>query len=175
MGDINNTHANGANNVPRRYRLLEANENINDPNIPWLERFSTFCQRVRIVPNWIPEDNHNGATITVRVTINGHMLDVIGHGQSLRKAKAHLVKQLEASQHNILHIPLLPQFANPPANENAPADGGPVGPIQADGDPAQANGDLVQVDGGPVQVDGDPAQVNDGPEVNGDLTQVNGV
>ncbi|CAE6527870.1 unnamed protein product [Rhizoctonia solani] len=173
MGDINNTHANGANNAPRPYRLLEANEDINDPNILWLERFSTFCQRVRIMPNWIPEVN--GATSTARVTVNGHMLDVVGQGRSHKEAKARLVRRLEEVHHDILRIPLLPQFANPPANENALPNGGPAGPVQANGDPAQANGGLVQVDGGPVQVDGDSAQVNDGPQVNGDLTQVNGV
>ncbi|KAL5634849.1 hypothetical protein ACGC1H_002767 [Rhizoctonia solani] len=125
----NNGQVNGVNNgQPRRYKLLEEGEHIDDLNIPWLERFTTFCQRVSFEPNWIGEFNNTAAgneAWTARLKVNEHMLNVTGQGRTLQEAKAQLVRQLEELQHKFLHRPLHPEYT-PFANGNAHVNGGPA-------------------------------------------------
>ncbi|KAJ1307653.1 hypothetical protein OPQ81_001747 [Rhizoctonia solani] len=150
MNSNNNHHVNGVNNilsgVSKPYRLLDPGEDINTPNIRWLQHFSKFLQRsapggTTNVVNWICNSNHvtgNGVTWVARLSINGHTLDeLIGQGKSKREAKNDLVRQLEDARHDLLHIPLLPQYhANPPTNGNALVNGSAVvddhsGPVDA--------------------------------------------
>ncbi|KAG8703182.1 hypothetical protein FRC11_010919 [Ceratobasidium sp. 423] len=137
MSGVNNTHVNGA--TVKAYSLLHPGENIEDPGILWLERFTTFLQRVKGEPNWKPTNtgNNNDGFWEVTLSVNDRNLDgFTGRGTDLQSAKANLVKQLQKREHNLLCRPLRAEYqrggspasdnsttaANPSANEAPPAD-----------------------------------------------------
>ncbi|KAG8782282.1 hypothetical protein FRC12_020996 [Ceratobasidium sp. 428] len=84
----------------RRYRLLNSGETYDDPNILWLERLSTWSQRVGATLNWLPESQHAGGwrvTLTSSA-VNGHVVpNHFGQGANAGNARVDLVRKLEVA------------------------------------------------------------------------------
>ncbi|KAG8704564.1 hypothetical protein FRC08_002173 [Ceratobasidium sp. 394] len=97
---------------PRRYRLMREGE---DPNqVPWLERFDTWANRQRAHPAWVLQEYPEPPRWHATLRLNGHNVpNYVGRGDTVKNAKANLVRQLETADPPILTTPLLPVFHTP--------------------------------------------------------------
>ncbi|CAE7127654.1 unnamed protein product [Rhizoctonia solani] len=84
--------------MTRRYVLQKSADGSTD----WLEEIEVWSQRARKRLEWDIMKNETG--YTVRLTIDGSHVPVVGAGNSPRSAKVNLVQQVDRAEPAILTI-----------------------------------------------------------------------